>query len=111
MEYQTMKIKTPPNPITVAAATMLQKYAPDLTAESLVKAIRTYSTAPIDATPATPPANLLRMKEAAARLGCSVRTIHRLVGEGKLPKTMLGKRSARIPEAALVRLVQEGGAA
>ena len=106
-----MKTKTPPHSITEAAATMLRPYTPDLTPDHLVKAIRSYDPNPSTEPPAPPPAKMLRMQEAAGRLGCSVRTVHRLAAEGKLQKIMLGKRSARIPEAAVIRLVQEGGAA
>ena len=55
------------------------------------------------------PGKLLTIHEAAARLSCSKRTVWRLIAAHRLPSIRLGARSTRVPEAALVKLSEEGG--
>ena len=39
---------------------------------------------------------LLSLSEAAKLLGVSLRTLHRYIGEGRIPKCKIGKRASRI---------------
>jgi excisionase family DNA binding protein len=111
---RTAKCKTPKDlvPLLCASAAGLQPLAHyPLTPERLAELIQRGPTvAPADAPPAAAlvaPGSLLTIRAAAARLGCSRNHVFNLVRKGKLPRVLLGKRSARIPEAALARLVDQ----
>jgi len=54
------------------------------------------------------PAKLITMKEAAARFGCTVRTVQRWCQVGEL-ETIRRGRLVRIPEDALYRMQAAGG--
>jgi len=49
---------------------------------------------------------LLRIPEAASRLGVSEDTVHRLISTGRLKAKSLGPRKTRIEESALVAFVE-----
>ena len=104
-----MQTKTPPRHVRKAAVALLGEYAPDLTEDTLTAALRAYSERPAKAGPPLPAGKLLTVSEAAERLACGPRTVWRLIAAGRLPKRMLGRRSARVPEAAVVRLAEGGG--
>lgn len=48
---------------------------------------------------------LLRIDEAAARLGVHRSHVYRLINTGQLRKTHIGTRGTRIPEDAIAELV------
>jgi excisionase family DNA binding protein len=50
---------------------------------------------------------LLRVRQAAALMSLPISSAYALVNAGKLPVVRLGKRSMRIPRAAVEQLVQE----
>ena len=104
-----MKTHTLPRPIRDAAVTMLRPYCPELTPENLHKALRVYNEAPAPTADPPPAGKLLTVREAAERLSCGRRTVWRLLQSGRLPKRMLGTRSARIPEAAVIELAEGTG--
>lgn len=104
-----MKIKKPPNHTINGVVQFLQPYCPELTSDRLLKSLRSFSEEKESNTPTTTPGTGLTVKETASRLNCSVSTVWRLIKEEKLPKKMLGRRSARIPEKAVIRLMEGGG--
>jgi excisionase family DNA binding protein len=55
------------------------------------------------------PSRLLTMKEAAARFGCTVRTVQRWCKDGEL-QTIKRGRLVRIPEDSLYTMTTAGGA-
>lgn len=55
---------------------------------------------------AAAPRQLLTYKEASQVLGCSLRTVLRLVEEGRLPRVRLTSRCPRIPREAVERLAR-----
>jgi excisionase family DNA binding protein len=55
------------------------------------------------------PSRLLTMREAAARFGCTVRTVQRWCREGEL-QTIKRGRLVRIPEESLYSMTAAGGA-
>jgi excisionase family DNA binding protein len=57
-----------------------------------------------------PSRRLWTVKEAAAALGVSVRTIWRLVSTAQLEVVRIGRRCVRIPAASVDALIQRGGA-
>jgi excisionase family DNA binding protein len=85
----------------------------DLTPAVLAELVRRGPAESATAEPAvvtTPvePGKLLSVRAAAARLGCSRSTIFTMVRQGRLPRVLLGRRSARIPEAVLAAMVDQG---
>lgn len=104
-----MKTQRPPANVREAAVALLRPFCPDLTPANLVPALRTFSEEPAEAGPPLPAGKLLTVGQAAERLSCGSRTVWRLISAGRLPKRMLGRRSARIPEAAVVRLAEGDG--
>ena len=67
---------------------------PEINAENLIKAIRSYSEVDTQAKPDS----LLTVDEVANRLGCSTRTVYNLINDGVLAKVKI-RRSTRISEA------------
>jgi len=104
-----MTTQRPPANVREAAVALLRPFCPDLTPANLVPALRTFSEEPLPTGPPPPCGKLLTVNEAAERLACSRRTIWRLFGTGRLPKVLLGSRSARTPEAAVVQLATGRG--
>jgi excisionase family DNA binding protein len=58
--------------------------------------------------PSSPPAPLLTAAEVAERLNISVRSVRRLIKDGRLPIVRIGG-SVRIRPEALATLINEGG--
>jgi excisionase family DNA binding protein len=113
-----MKLHTIPRhlqPVLEMAAVSLAPLARgyDLTPAVLAELVR---RGPADSAAAKPaaaavpvaPGALLSVRAAAARLGCSRSTIFTMIRAGRLPRVLLGRRSARIPEAALAAMVDQG---
>ena len=50
------------------------------------------------------PGQLLRVKEAAKRLGVSIPTLYRLINTGKLKPVYIGEACTRIPETQIIQI-------
>ncbi len=99
-----MQIKTVTPPILNAAVSMLQPFAPELSPNALMDAIRTYD----QATNAKPSCNIekpLTRRDVATLLGCSLNTINRYLNSGRLQKIRLTPRSIRITSASVKALL------
>jgi excisionase family DNA binding protein len=101
-----MKRRISPQALQIAVLA-LQRDMPDLDERRLYDAL---TVPPAPAAVAAPvqalaaPGALLRPTEAAARLGCSRRTVFTLIRSGRLPAIKLGMRSTRVPLAAILAL-------
>jgi len=49
----------------------------------------------------------LTREQVAERLGCSARTVDRMLDRGELPRSLVSKRLVRIPESALQSLIEK----
>ena len=108
-----MKInKNLPTEILNAATALLSQYVPGLSANDLLKAIKSYN---MDSEVATPKQNARPQKpytrqEAAELLGVAMPTIDRYMANGTLKRIRYSAHSVRItPES--VHSLMEGGAA
>ena len=96
--------RTPPAHVRDAIGGMLSPYAPGITGEHVIQAIRRLDEAPPKVS-ADKPGRLLTVAETAERLGVGTRQVWELLRAGKLPRRKLGSRTTRIPESALVAFV------
>ncbi len=97
-----MQIRQKITPQVIAAATtLLQPYCPDLSPQSLIAAIRKYSSTEQAETIDRP----LTRKETADLLKCSLNTVSRYLAIGKIKKIPLTARSCRIDPASVKALL------
>jgi hypothetical protein len=54
------------------------------------------------------PARVIRFKDAAARLGCAVRTVRLYVQQGQLDPVKAKERAIGVTEASLERMINDG---
>ena len=99
----------PPSSLTIARLA-LESAIPGLTDADLEAALRGYRPEHGDDQPVVAPGSLLTVQQVADRLSCHKGTIWRLIAAGRLPRVLLGKRSARVPEAAVAALAEGGSA-
>lgn len=83
-----------PPAILTAATSILQPYAPELSPQALVAALKAYSGG--DGKSITDNAPPMTRKEAARFLGISEPTLDRYLRDGTLTPIPLGKRMVRI---------------
>ena len=83
---------------------------PGLTDADLEAALRQYIPEHAEKQMAVAPGSMLTVQQVADRLSCHKGTIWRLIAAGRLPRVLLGKRSARVPEAAVAALAEGGSA-
>jgi len=100
-----MKVRIHPQSLAIATLA-LKADLPDLDERRLYQLLTLPRPAPAGAptAPAPDPGALLRPAVTAARLGCSRRKVFDLIRAGRLPTVKLGKRSTRIPLAAILAL-------
>lgn len=104
-----MKTKTLPKHISHSVTQLLQPYCSELTPEGLLKALREYNSVKTDSTKQiVSPTELLKVSSFCEKAKCSRSTVFRLIKTGKIPKVMLGTRSLRIPESAVINLIEGG---
>jgi len=104
-----MNVPNNPSLEVIKTAVMLlqSSVCPDLTATSLIEALRSYGTTEIK--PKSP--ETVTIKEAAEILGVTTMTISRYMKDGTLPRIEIkGKRFVRLPRQAINALltVSEG---
>lgn len=98
-----------PKDIAAAIGVMLQPYARgSLDLARVMRTIDSCLNPKQDAPCEAKPVRALTVKEVASRLACSRRHVFRLLAQGKLPKIRIGRRGARVPEAAIDALVLAG---
>ncbi len=56
----------------------------------------------------TRPARVIRFKDAAARLGCAVRTVRSYVEQGRLDPVKAKERAIGVTESSLERMINDG---
>lgn len=97
--------RTIPAHVLTATATLLQPYLPDVTPDRLKAALCAH-----DADAVTGAPRALKIREVCERLSCSRATVWRMVSDGRLRRLSLaGGKSARIPEADVLAILEEGG--
>lgn len=90
-------------PIIQAAVGLLAPYAPELNAANLIAAIKQYRT------DGGVRVQLMTRREAAAALGVSMPTVHRLINDGKLRRVQVSANCVRI-DAESVNAILEAEA-
>jgi len=100
-----MRVANKINPSIIAAATgMLQPFVPELSPQTLVKALEEYrATDTANASPFTKP---ITRKEAAELLDVSLPTINRLLNQGRLQRIKITAGCVRIDSASVKALLQ-----
>src|SRR5574344_923477 len=100
-----MRISQKISPQVIAAGVgLFQQFIPELTAQNLIAALKTYDTGKPNASTVERP---LKRAEAAELLQCSLNTISRYLSCGKLKRIKLTERSCRI-DAESVRALLAG---
>lgn len=105
-----MKVRRIPDNTLTAVCALLQPYCSEpLTAEVVIAALRHYSANGAPANGNVDDGSALKIKDVAARLNCSPRTVFRLISEGRLPRILIRPRTARIPAKALAEFLEREG--
>lgn len=100
-----MKIKSLSTTTLAGVTALMQDACPGLTGEVFIAAIRAYEPEkPVIQKERTE--TLLTPKQAASRLQVSRGKIFQLLKTGRLKRLLLGKRTCRIPEAELRKLME-----
>ncbi len=87
--------------ILAGATALLMPFYPGLTAETLVKKLRTEPQQEKQSD------RLFSIAATAKYLGVSKMTVYRLLKDGKLPKVKVSKRLLRIPETAIQSFLKD----
>ncbi|MFA5206977.1 MAG: excisionase family DNA-binding protein [Lentisphaeria bacterium] len=100
-----------PAPVVLAIHGLASPYIPELDPQ---ETLRRLSAAPAILAPAVAPTSpapseALTIREAAARLHIGRSKLFQLLTIGRLPRVMLGKRTLRIPSAAVEALARGEG--
>ena len=105
-----MQIRNPNPQILSAAAAMLATFAPELSPNALLEAVKAYdpSNGKSTSSPAEKP---LTRREVANFLQCSLNTVNRHMNAGRLRRIRLTDRSVRIDPASVRNLLTPGSEA
>ena len=103
-----MQTRTIPAHTLQGIAALLAPYVPGLRPEDVEEAVRDHMVQK-QATPSAAPGKLLRVRDACERLSCSRHTLWRMAKAGQIATVKIGKRSTRVPEAALLAFVAGRG--
>ncbi len=95
-----------PERVLASAVAMLQVWIPDLTPTSFVRALRAYGEEfREDSGKADGDACTMKVKDAAARVGCCKLTIYKLIRRGELRAVKIGRNIMRVNADDVARLI------
>lgn len=103
-----LRVTSIPKPVLAAALGLLQAYAPELTATTLVEALHPPETGAPRGTATAVDLQLLTVADVCRLSGLCKLTIHRLAKSGRLPVVRFGRR-VRVRRTDWEALCRAGG--